>query len=620
MASTWIGLDESTTIDVRVDAESVVMGTTTVYRERMQVAGVSSGAIAPVSSVTGLTVNFSTASTAAVVVSAAIPQSSVTVAGGQSSAIVSSASVIRVKSTVGYDSTVTLAAGSTMTVSFTAASSVAATISGQSTAIQGAGLTTALSSQAWLMRLVDIDSTVGGQINSSGALQVAIADNVNVSGSTVVLTTASAIRIESTVGYDSTVTLVAGSSIAAEQGTPTAVSSAWPVTLAANSTGITQLYDVDSSVTTIENVQGISIRLATTGGSVEGGSTANPFAVLLQDSTATVTIQGNTTVALAAGSTLTASLTAGSTIGVDLTTASKIRIESTVGYDSTVTLAAGSTLTASLTAGSTIGANITGGQSTVIQGAGLSSALSSQAWYMRLVDYGTTVGAVVNSSGELLIAGTLSATDSTASTGVQKLSGAGSTVQAIIDSSGALSVDITESTGLNVSGSTIVLAAGSTLTASLTAGTTLTASLTAASTLSVGTVDSITTGAVRVTQNSSQVIAGTTAITVQYASIPPFATSGAVDIISSVANTFIRVLAWNLIAPTTAVLTWFSDSTANSTLAGPYHLAANGGISVPYSPVGWFQTTAAGLALALKSETASSVGGNIVYIQSSAIA
>src|SRR3990172_989709 len=85
MADDWIGIDESTTIDKMVDAETVIFGTTTVYRERMQIAGATTGAIAPVSSAGGLTVDLGT--------------NNDVVISGNSTAIVSTASAIRVKST-----------------------------------------------------------------------------------------------------------------------------------------------------------------------------------------------------------------------------------------------------------------------------------------------------------------------------------------------------------------------------------------------------------------------------------------------------------------------------------------------------------------------------------------
>src|SRR3990172_2684255 len=211
MADDWIGIDESTTIDKKVDAETVIFGTTTVYRERMQIAGATTGAIAPVSSAGGLTVDLGTNNN--VVIS------------GNSTAIVSTVSAIRIKSTAAItiqgNSTaifstaskiqVEPAAGTTFTVTGTSnVSGSTVVISGQSTAIQGAGLSSAASSLAWYTRLVDYDSTVGAQVNSSG--EQLITGAVTISG-------------------NSTVSLAAGSTLAATiSGTSTAIMSAvWAV-------------------------------------------------------------------------------------------------------------------------------------------------------------------------------------------------------------------------------------------------------------------------------------------------------------------------------------------------------------------------------------------------------
>mgnify|MGYP000448125811 CR=1 FL=1 len=408
MANSNIAIEEPSTVSKRVDTEQVDIGGTLVERERMQVSGVSSGDIAPVSSVSGLMVQVSSNS------------SNVNVSG----------------------SSVALVAGSTMTVSFTAGSTVAATLQGgQSSAIQGA---------------------------------------------------------------------------------PTAVSSAWPVTLAANSTGISLLYDVDSSATTVENVIGVSLRkTSSVAGSNEFGSTADPLAVLLQDSTATVTIQGNTTVALAAGSTMTVSFTAGSSVAVSIQ---------------------GGQSTALLTTASTVAVLLSGGQSSVTIEGGQSTAIISTASRVRI-----------------------------------------------------------ESTA--------------TLAVSLTTASTVAVSMTTNSTVVVQQgPPGPTPWTVRSHFQTNQLAQGSTLITVQRANIS-FNTSGAQTIVSSVANAVIRVLGWNLVTTSTTVLTWFSGTTGGSTLAGPYSFAANGGISVPVTEFGWFQTSS-GVALTLKSEAASSVGGNIVYVQS----
>jgi len=384
LADDWIGIDESTTIDKKVDAETVIFGTTTVYRERMQIAGATTGAIAPVSSAGGLTVDLGT--------------NNDVVISGNSTAIVSTASAIRVKSTGAITvtgtsnvsgSTVILTTGSKVQVEPVAGTTFVVTgtsnvvVSGQSTAIQGAGLSSAASSLAWYMRLVDYDSTVGAQVNSSGEQLI----------------------------------------------------------------------------------------------------------------TGAVTISGNSTVSLAAGSTLAATISGNST--AIMSTVSAVRIKSTAA----ITIQGNSTVT------------IGGGQSTAI----LTTASKT------LADISTALPAGTNNIG-----------------------------------------------------------------------------------------------VIRTMKDVNTPVAGTTGLTIARATIS-FATSGSQTIVSSVANTNIRILGWNLVTATTNVLTWFSATTAGTTLAGPYHFAANGGISVPVSEYGWMQTTAVGVGIVLKAEVASSVGGNVVYIQSSAI-
>ena len=85
MADSYIGGQEPSTVTFRVDTETVVFGTTTVMRERMQIAGASSGAIAPVTSGGGLKVDLGTDNDVAI--------------SGNSTAIVSTVSAVRVKST-----------------------------------------------------------------------------------------------------------------------------------------------------------------------------------------------------------------------------------------------------------------------------------------------------------------------------------------------------------------------------------------------------------------------------------------------------------------------------------------------------------------------------------------
>jgi len=222
---------------------------------------------------------------------------------------------------------------------------------------------------------------------------------------------------------------------------------------------------------------------------------------------------------------------------------------------------------------------------------------------------------------------------------------AGSTIGVILTTASKVQIETSAAGTIPISGnSTVSLAAGSTLTASLTAGTTLTASLTAGSTIGVIlTTASITTGSsvgvqistasvVRVESGTtvltanvsgSTVIAytqtnqlwqGTTSLTPLFGSIS-FATSGAQTIATSVAAASIRVLQWNVVCASTTSLQWRSGTSA---LTGLMPFAANGGISVPFSPVGLFQATS-GSSLVLFNESASSVGGSIVYLRSTSI-
>ncbi len=184
--------------------------------------------------------------------------------------------------------------------------------------------------------------------------------------------------------------------------------------------------------------------------------------------------------------------------------------------------------------------------------------------------------------------------------------------------------------------STVTLAANSTMAVSLTAGSTIEVSLAANSTIAVtqtagttfvvfgtsnvsGSTISVSTGQVAAMQQANQVVFGTTAMTVSHTNIS-LTSSGAATIVSSASSGQIRVLGWNVVCATTQVLTWFAGTTAGTTLAGPYPFAANGGISVPVSPLGSFGTSAgAGVALTLKADVNGNVGGSITYVQSSAL-
>ena len=255
---------------------------------------------------------------------------------GNSTAILSTASKVQVEPGAGSSWAVTFSTASTGSVvvsNSTAApipvllqaSTATVTIQGTSTAV----LSTAskvqvepISGSVWAL---STNSTVGVQINggqssvtvaAAGVFPVAFASVDFDSSATstqnalgvgiVVPSTAGPTLIGSTLGLP--VTLAAGSTIAATISTASVIR-------VGNDT--TQLVPVRIEASTI--TQAVSFSTASTASVIVSNSTAAPIPVLLQSSTATVTIQGNSTVALAAGSTIAATISTASAIRIDST-------------------------------------------------------------------------------------------------------------------------------------------------------------------------------------------------------------------------------------------------------------------------------------------------------------
>ena len=105
---------------------------------------------------------------------------------------------------------------------------------------------------------------------------------------------------------------------------------------------------------------------------------------------------------------------------------------------------------------------------------------------------------------------------------------------------------------------------------------------------------------------------GTTALTPKFAAINA-TTNGDNTIIAAVAAKKLRVLAYALVADA-AVGVAFEDGAGGTELSGQMAFAANGGISVPFNPVGWFETTANTL-LNIETDAAANVRGHIVYVE-----
>lgn len=83
-------------------------------------------------------------------------------------------------------------------------------------------------------------------------------------------------------------------------------------------------------------------------------------------------------------------------------------------------------------------------------------------------------------------------------------------------------------------------------------------------------------------------------------------------IVAAVASKKIRILAAYLVAGAANNINWQSHTTT-SNADGVQDFAANGGIVLPFNPLGWFETTA-GEALDLVTSTSAQVGGLIVTV------
>lgn len=106
---------------------------------------------------------------------------------------------------------------------------------------------------------------------------------------------------------------------------------------------------------------------------------------------------------------------------------------------------------------------------------------------------------------------------------------------------------------------------------------------------------------------------GTTALTPKYAKISA-SSSGNNTVVAAVTSKKIRVLGWNLVGNGAVNAKW-QDGASGTDLTGLYYVAAaGGGISVPFNPVGWFETSSNTL-LNLNLSGAVAVGGSLCYVE-----
>lgn len=103
-----------------------------------------------------------------------------------------------------------------------------------------------------------------------------------------------------------------------------------------------------------------------------------------------------------------------------------------------------------------------------------------------------------------------------------------------------------------------------------------------------------------------------TALTVSRASITA-SSSGATTIVSATAAQQIIVLQWALVCNAAVNVKWQSHVTPTD-ITGLHYFAANGGISSPWNPLGYFATVA-GEALDINLSGNVAVGGSLVYVK-----
>lgn len=114
---------------------------------------------------------------------------------------------------------------------------------------------------------------------------------------------------------------------------------------------------------------------------------------------------------------------------------------------------------------------------------------------------------------------------------------------------------------------------------------------------------------VPVSQDSNAMYAGITKLTPKFA---PISASNSADIVALVAAKKIRVLSLFVVTAGATTVKFRSGGTVD--LTGAMSFAANGGISLPFNPVGWFET-AAGAKLDMVLGSAVAVAGGLTYIE-----
>lgn len=100
--------------------------------------------------------------------------------------------------------------------------------------------------------------------------------------------------------------------------------------------------------------------------------------------------------------------------------------------------------------------------------------------------------------------------------------------------------------------------------------------------------------------------------TVKYAAVDA-TTSGDNTLVAAVTGDKIRVLACVLISAGTATIR-FEDGAGGTALTGQMTVSSGSGFTLPWNPLGWFETTA-GTLLNLEISDTISIDGCLVYVE-----
>jgi len=117
------------------------------------------------------------------------------------------------------------------------------------------------------------------------------------------------------------------------------------------------------------------------------------------------------------------------------------------------------------------------------------------------------------------------------------------------------------------------------------------------------------TTTVNVGLDTSAVMNGATALTPKFAVI---SASASADLVAAVSAKKIRVLAFFIVVTTAVTVKLQSNAATDLTGAMPF--GANGGISLPYNPTGWFET-GSGLKLNMVLGSGVAVAGGLSYVE-----